>query len=121
MDVESILQELLSAREDAIAAILVDESGETVRLERAAPGPVDERLVAAGIALSLKHLKRLSAEAELGAVSGLDLAGPKLAITAVCLPHDYMLALVERGPAVRAVSRRELQVAAGRLDPVIFA
>ena len=120
MEIEAILQRLLSQREDSIAAVLVDEAGETVHLVRAAPGPVDERLAAAGIALCLKHLRRLSEEADLGMIRGLQLASRRVSISAAGLPENHMLALVERAPAVSGVSSRYLEEAADAVSASLF-
>jgi hypothetical protein len=108
-----VLANLLANNKDALGAIFLDGTGETVDLACADFSPHEMKVVGAYLGIYIRHFDRL--------LTGNDLGGLKVLIYVVPLPDGYSLALVQKHPALVAQARASLGKAVEQLTNELFS
>ena len=116
-----VLANLLANNENAIGALFLDPSGETIELSCTEIGPYKLRVLGAYLGIHLRQVERIASSNWLGAPTLLQFEQDDLLIHAVPLPDGYYLVLVQRPPVRAAMARRELESAAELLAGEAFA
>ena len=120
MPFQYILTDLLASNDEAVGAVFLDESGETVDVVCAQYTPHQMRIVGAYLGIYLRQLGKLTQETELGEPEVLQVTNAGLHIFAVPMPDGYCLALLQRNPALVGPSRRSLVEAGRQIQRELF-
>lgn len=115
-----VLANLLANNENAVGALFLDPSGETIDLSCTEISPYQLRILGAYLGIHLRQMERIVSSNWLGEFSVLQFEQDDFLIHAVPLPDGYYLVLVQRPPVRAAVARRELENAARLLAGEAF-
>lgn len=115
-----VLANLLANNENAVGALFLDPSGETIELSCTEISPYQLRILGAYLGIHLRQVERIVASNWLGEPSVVQFEQDDLLIHAVPLPDGYYLVLVQRPPVRTALARRDLQRAAQLLTGEAF-
>jgi predicted regulator of Ras-like GTPase activity (Roadblock/LC7/MglB family) len=116
-----VLANLLAHNDNALGALFLDGSGETVDLA-CGPGfsPYEMRVIGAYLGIYLRQVERLLASNDLGEARMIHIEKKALHIYVVPLPEGYHLALVQRHPAMVAQARDTMAHAVEQLRQDLF-
>ncbi len=120
MPFQYTLANLLAGNEGAIAALFLDETGETVDFACADHTPFQMKLAGAYVGIYLRQLAGFLASAELGDAEILHIEKDDLQLHATPLPDGYYLVLVQHQPALVARARETLLKARTEIAREIF-
>jgi hypothetical protein len=120
MSFTPLLGRLLDQTPEAVAALFLDESGETVEMVASDLPEEDIRLVGAYLGIHLRQLGRILRDARMGEPRWVHLEKDALHLHVLTLPDGYYLMLIQRRPAVVASARRCLLQAAEELRREAF-
>ncbi len=120
MPVQYILANLLANTEDALGAILLDDTGETVDLAGAEVAPLDLRIVGAYLGIYLRQMSAILADSSLGRPRLVHIEREAMHVHLTTLPDGYYLALLQRSPSLVGSARAGLARAAAELRREIF-
>lgn len=116
-----VLANLLANNDQALGAIFLDGSGETVDLACGTGfTPYEMRVIGAYLGIYLRQLERVLANNDLGEARMIHIEKKSLHIYVVPLPDGYHLALVQRHPALVARARESLNEAVEQLKRELF-
>ena len=115
-----VLANLLANNNDALGALFLDGTGETVDLACADFSPYEMRVIGAYLGIYLRQLERVLANNELGETRMIHIEKRALHIYVVPLPDGYHLALVQRHPALVGRARESLNDAVQQLVRELF-
>lgn len=121
MAFEYVLANLLADNDQALGALFLDGTGETVDLACSEFTPYQMRVVGAYLGIYLRQLERLLANNDLGEPRMIHIEKEALHIYAMPLPDGYYLALVQRHPALVARARATMEEAVKQLTQELFA
>lgn len=116
-----VLANLLANNENAVGALFLDPSGETIELSCTEISPYQLRILGAYLGIHLRQVERILSSNWLGEPTVVQFEQDDLLIHAVPMPDGYYLVLVQRPPVRTALARRELQSAARMLAGEAFA
>jgi hypothetical protein len=118
---QSILTTLLAHNDDALGALFLDGTGETVDLACGAGfSSYELRVIGAYLGIYLRQLEKVLANNDLGESRMIHIEKKALHIYVVPLPDGYHLALVQRHPSLVARARETLSAAVGQLEREVF-
>jgi hypothetical protein len=115
-----VLANLLANNKDALGALFLDGSGETVDLACADFSPYEMKVIGAYLGIYLRRFEKLLAGNDLGELRVMHIEKRGLHIYVVPLPDGYCLALVQRHPALVAQARNTLGEAVEQLKHELF-
>jgi len=115
-----ILTTLLANNKDALGALFLDGTGETVDLACGDFSPYEMRVIGAYLGIYLRRFEKLLAGNRLGELRMVHIEKRGLHIYVVPLPDGYCLALVQRHPALVAQARASLGEAVEQLKRELF-
>lgn len=115
-----ILSTLVANNKDALGALFLDGTGETVDLVCSDYQPYEMKVVGAYLGIYLRRFEKLLAGSNLGDLRVLHIEKRGLHIFVVPLPDGYCLALVQRHPALIAQARASLDEAVDQLKRELF-
>jgi hypothetical protein len=116
-----VLANLLANNKDALGAIFLDGTGETVDLACATGfSPYEMRVIGAYLGIYLRQLEKVLANNDLGEPRMIHIEKTALHIYVVPLLDGYHLALVQRHPALVAHARETLSSAVEQLKRELF-
>jgi hypothetical protein len=115
-----VLANLLANNKDALGALFLDGTGETVDLACADFSPYEMRVIGAYLGIYLRHFEKLLAGNGLGDLRIVHIEKRGLHIYVVPLPDGYSLALLQRHPAMVAQARASLGDAVEQLKGELF-
>jgi hypothetical protein len=118
---QRILADLLAANADAVGALFLDGSGETVDLACSEFTPYQIRVLGAYLGIYLRRLEKVLAGNDLGEARLVHIEKQAVHIYAMPLADGYYLALVQRHPALVARTRRSMEEAVGQLRQELFS
>lgn len=122
MPVHYILGNLLAANDRALAALFLDEAGETVDLACSENmTPYQARITGAYLGIYLRQLAKLCKRNSWGLPQQMHIEREGLHIYAQALPDGYYLVLLQSRPGLVARARRSLAGAVGDLEREFFA
>jgi len=116
-----ILDTLLSSTHHSLAAILVDEGGETVAWASERIAEDELRLAGAYVGLRLRGASRALATDGPERVERVRLERESLTLSAERLQNDWCIVLVQERPAYPALVRGQLQIAATACERLLGA
>ena len=116
-----VLANLLANNKDALGAIFLDGTGETVDLACADFSPHEMKVVGAYLGIYIRHFERLLTSNALGELKVLHIEKHGIHIYVVPLPDGYSLALVQKHPALVAQARASLTEAVAQLTHELFS
>lgn len=117
---EHVLANLLATNKDALGALFLDGSGETVDLACADFSPYEMKIIGAYLGIYLRHFERLLDGMGLGEMKIVHIEKRGLHIYMVPMPDQYCLALVQRHPSLVARARTSLGEAYVQLKQELF-
>lgn len=120
MPFQYTLANLLANNERAVAALFLDETGETVDLACAEHTPYDMKITGAYLGIYLRQLEIIEGETQWGATEFLHIEKDDLHLYATPLEDGYYLALVQRSPGLVGKARATLMVARDELKREVF-
>ncbi|HXU44685.1 MAG TPA: hypothetical protein VN783_04110 [Thermoanaerobaculia bacterium] len=120
MAFQYVLANLLADNDDAIGALFLDPTGETVDLACSDFGPYELRVVGAYLGIYLRHLDKVMKLNHLGTSRLIHIEKRQVHIHALTLPEGYCLALVQRHPGQVARARASLVAAGEQLKSELF-
>jgi hypothetical protein len=120
MAFEYVLANLLADNDQALGALFLDGTGETVDLACSEFTPYQMRVVGAYLGIYLRQLEKLLANNDLGEPRMIHIEKEALHIYAMPLPDGYYLALVQRHPALVARARATMEDAVEQLKQELF-
>ncbi len=120
MPFEYVLADLLAKVPNALGAIFLDDSGETIDLASAENSPEELRVFGAYFEIALRQLRSNFAADGLGEVRILHVRHRGAEVYAACLPDDYFLVLLQARPGLSALARKHLAEAAVNLRRELF-
>lgn len=115
-----VLANLLANNKDALGALFLDGTGETVDLACADFSPYEMKVIGAYLGIYMRQFERLLEGHELGGLRLLHIQKRNVHIYVVPLPDGYCLALVQRHPALVAQARHSLGQAVEELKRELF-
>jgi hypothetical protein len=115
-----VLANLLANNKDALGALFLDGSGETVDLACAEFSQYEMRVIGAYLGIYLRRFERLLSGNDLGGLKVLHIEKRAIHIYVVPLPDGYSLALVQKHPALVAQARASLGEAVEQLKRELF-
>lgn len=115
-----VLANLLANNEQAVGALFLDDSGETVGMACADFTPYQMRIVGAYLGIYLRQLDRFFGGTALGQPQLIHIEKRGLHIHALPLPDGYYVALIQRRPALVARARAALEDAGQQLRSELF-
>jgi len=115
-----VLANLLANNKDALGALFLDGTGETVDLACADFSPYDMKIVGAYLGIYLRSFEKLLAGNDLGSLRIVHIEKRGIHIHMVPLPDEYCLALVQKHPALVAQARASLAEAVEQLKNELF-
>ncbi len=115
-----VLANLLANNKDALGALFLDGSGETVDLACADFSQYDMKIIGAYLGIYLRRFEKLLAGNDLGDLRIVHIEKRGIHIYIVPLPDEYCLALVQRHPALVAQARASLAEAVEQLKHELF-
>lgn len=115
-----ILSTLVANNKDALGALFLDGTGETVDLVCSEYSPYEMKVVGAYLGIYLRRFERLLSTGNLGELQVLHIEKQGLHIYVVPLPDGYCLALVQRHPSLVAQARASLGEAVEQLKRELF-
>jgi hypothetical protein len=115
-----VLANLLANNKDALGALFLDGSGETVDLACADFSPYEMRVIGAYLGIYMRRFEKLLAGNGLGALRIVHIEKRGLHIYVVPLPDGYSLALIQSHPALVAQARVSLGEAVEQLKGELF-
>jgi hypothetical protein len=115
-----VLSTLLASNKDALGALFLDGTGETVDLVCGDFSPYQMRVIGAYLGIYLRRFEKLLAGNGLGELRMVHIEKRGLHIYVVPLPDGYCLALVQRHPALVAQARASLGEAVEQLKRELF-
>lgn len=115
-----ILSTLVANNKDALGALFLDGTGETVDLVCSDYQPYEMKVVGAYLGIYLRRFEKLLSGSNLGDLQVLHIEKRGLHIYVVPLPDGYCLALVQRHPALIAQARASLGEAVDQLKRELF-
>ncbi len=121
MPFQYILANLLAQNRDAVGVIFLDDNGEAVDFAAAELAPFDLQLVGAQMGIYLRRIRAVTAASALGDPDLVHVERDGLHLHAVSLPDGYLLALLQRRPALVATARASLRRAARELRREVFS
>ncbi|HYG63244.1 MAG TPA: hypothetical protein VEL74_11735 [Thermoanaerobaculia bacterium] len=121
MAFEYVLANLLADNDQALGALFMDGTGETVDLACSEFTPYQMRVVGAYLGIYLRQMEKLLASNDLGAPRLIHIEKRDIHIYAMPLPDGYFLALVQRHPALVARTRLSMEDAAEQLRREFFS
>ena len=116
-----VLANLLANNDQALGALFLDGSGETVDLACSDFSPYEMRVIGAYLGIYLRQLERVLANNDLGEPRMIHIEKNAIHIYVVPLPEGYHLAMVQRHPALVARARATLSEAVEQLKRELFA
>ena len=120
MAFQYVLANLLADNDQALGALFLDGTGETVDLACSEFTPYQMRVVGAYLGIYLRQLEKLLANNDLGEPRMIHIEKEALHIYAMPLPDGYYLALVQRHPALVARARATMEEAVEQLKQELF-
>ncbi|HVR96395.1 MAG TPA: hypothetical protein VMW27_07265 [Thermoanaerobaculia bacterium] len=120
MAFQYVLANLLADNDQALGALFLDGTGETVDLACSEFTPYQMRVVGAYLGIYLRQLEKLLANNDLGEPRMVHIEKEALHIYAMPLPDGYYLALVQRHPALVARARATMEHAVEQLKQELF-
>ncbi len=121
MPFQYTLANLLADNDGAIAALFLDETGETVDLACAGIQPFQMKIAGAYVGIYLRQLAVLFDGADLGRTEILHIEKNDIHLYATPLPEGYYLVLIQRRPALVARARTTLLRARDEITRAIFS
>ena len=121
MPFQYVLTQLLANNENAVGALFVDDTGETV--DHAATEqltPNDLKVLGAYVGIYLRQISQYLPRDEYGEARFVHIENERMHLYALPLPEDYYLVLAQRTPAMTAQSRRMLAWAGQQLVEELF-
>lgn len=115
-----VLANLLAETDNAVGALFLDPSGETIDLSCTAISPYQMRILGAYLGIHLRQVERLLASSGLGESKLLHFEQDDFLVHAVPLPDGYYLVLVQRPPVRLMLSQRSLLDAASQIRVEAF-
>jgi len=115
-----ILANLLANNHDAVGALFLDGSGETVDLACSEFTPYQMRVLGAYLGIYLRRLEKVLALNDLGEARLIHIEKRTVHIYAMPLADGYYLALVQRHPALVARTKKSMEDAVGQLTRELF-
>ena len=115
-----VLANLLANNDQALGALFLDGSGETVDLACAEFSPYEMRVIGAYLGIYLRQLEKVLANNDLGEPRMIHIEKKAMHIYVVPLPDGYHLALVQRHPALVGRARESLNEAVEQLKRELF-
>lgn len=116
-----VLANLLANNKDALGAIFLDGTGETVDLVCGEFSPHEMRVVGAYLGIYIRRFDRVLSGNGLGTLKVLHIEKRAIHIHVVPLPDGYSLALVQKHPALVAQARESLREAVEQLRHELFS
>ncbi|MFL6198872.1 MAG: hypothetical protein ACJ76J_06830 [Thermoanaerobaculia bacterium] len=116
-----VLANLIANNKDALGAIFLDGTGETVDLACADFSPYEMKVVGAYLGIYIRRFEKLLAGHALGGLKVLHIEKRAIHIYVVPLPDGYSLALVQKHPALVAQARASLTEAVAQLSRELFS
>lgn len=116
-----VLANLLANNKDALGAIFLDGTGETVDLACADFSPYEMKVVGAYLGIYIRRFEKLLSGSGLGELKVLHIEKRGIHIYVVPLPDGYSLALVQKHPALVAQARASLSEAVEQLKRELFS
>lgn len=116
-----IMANLLAKVPNALGAIFLDDSGETIELASAEYSPEELRVFGAYFGISLRQTKQIINPTDLGTLRLLQMRHKDVDVYSVCLPDGYFLVLLQKRPAVSGVAREALRTAVSELERELFS
>jgi hypothetical protein len=116
-----VLANLLANNKDALGAIFLDGTGETVDLACADFSPHEMKVVGAYLGIYIRRFEKLLASNGFGGLRVLHIEKRGIHIYVVPLPDGYSLALVQKHPALVAQARASLGEAVEQLTHELFS
>lgn len=120
MSYEYVLRNLLAECEGSIGVLFLDDSGETVDLACTERDTHDMQLLGAYVGIYLRQFRRFLESERLGEIELIQVESTRAHVFACPLADGYFLVLVQRGPNLAAVARRQLERAAALLMDELF-
>lgn len=120
MPFQYVLVNLLADQPDAIGALFLDDSGETIDFACADSNPFEMRLLGAYLGIYLRQLGRAMTATNLGEVRWLHIERQRYHLHGLQLPDGYYLVLVQAQPGRVGSAREGLRRAAEDLEREIF-
>ena len=115
-----VLTTLLANNKDALGALFLDGTGETVDLACSDFSPDDMKIVGAYLGIYLRRFEKLLAGNGLGELKVVHIEKRGLHIYMAPMPDEYCLALVQKHPALVAQARASLAEAVEQLKHELF-
>lgn len=116
-----VLANLLANNDQALGALFLDGTGETVDLACGSDlSPYEIRIIGAYLGIYLRQLEKVLASNDLGEPRMIHIEKKTLHIYAVPLLDGYHLALIQRHPALVARARETLNDAVEQLRRELF-
>jgi hypothetical protein len=115
-----VLANLLARNDEALGALFLDGSGETVDFACADFSPYEMRILGAYLGIYLRQFERVLSSNQLGEPRLVHIEREALHIYAMPLPDGYYVAVVQRRPALVARARRTLEDAVSQLKRELF-
>lgn len=120
MAFEFILANLIADVDDAVGALFLDPSGETVDLACADRSPYELKVIGAYLGIYLRHLDKVMRLNHLGEPRMVHIEKRQVHIHAEPLPDGYYLVLVQKNPGKVTEARLRLSLAAEQLKGELF-
>lgn len=115
-----MLANLIANNKDALGALFLDGTGETVDLACSELAPYEMKVVGAYLGIYLRRFEKLLTAGDLGDLRVLHIEKRDVHIYVVPLPDGYCLALVQRHPALVSQARSSLSEAVDQLKRELF-
>lgn len=115
-----VLANLLARNDEALGALFLDGSGETVDFACADFSPYEMRILGAYLGIYLRQFERVLSSNQLGEPRMVHIEREALHIYAMPLPDGYYVAVVQRRPALVGRARRTLEDAVSQLKRELF-
>jgi len=121
MEYQYVLANLLANNDDALGALFLDGTGETVDLACGTGfNPYELRIIGAYLGIYLRQLDKVLANNDLGEARMIHIEKKALHIYVVPLSDGYHLALVQRHPALVAHALETLNGAVEQFRRELF-
>jgi hypothetical protein len=115
-----VLANLLANNPDCLGVLFLDSGGETVDLACSGLSPYEMRVLGAYLGIYLRQLEKVVTGNQLGRPLLVHIEKSAAHIYALPLPDGYYLVMVQRQPAVVALTRASLEEAARQLVRELF-
>ncbi len=120
MPFQYILTRLLADNENAVGALFVDDTGETVDHAATDLTPNDLKVLGAYVGIYLRQVGQYLPEEDFGEPRFVHIESEAMHLFALPLPEGYYLVLAQRTPALVGRSRYLLEAAGSQLVEELF-